>query len=184
MWFLRSCLPIPRRCLTLTIRPDSGHGQSLDKKNSLLGLLWKGERKRVSSSLEMETTVYKTQVPLVATSSLCEGSQLLAVDIIVDAQREGRGGIQSKSLSHSSAWLQLFLKPRCISALLRFWLFRYPSVLWDIFSIKNTENLTQNFWSWGPEIYIFSKHRLFWLPLKFEHYYSRHIYLCLILLRI
>ena len=51
----------------------------------------------------MGTTVYKTQVTLAATSSLCEGSQLLAVEIIVDAQREGTGWGFRESHCHIQA---------------------------------------------------------------------------------
>lgn len=140
MWLLRGCLLFPRLRCTLTVRPDSGHGQSLAKRNSPPVFLWKGERKIVSSSLEMWTTIYKTQASLAATSFPCERKQLLAIGIILNTQR-GKKWDQSESLSHSNSLLQLFQKPRCISVLLKYWLLRYPSVLWDIVNI-----ILKNFW--------------------------------------
>lgn len=88
MWLLRGCLLFPRLWCTLTVRPDSGHGQSLAKRNSPPVFLWKGERKIVSSSLEMWTTIYKTQASLAATSFPCERKQLLAIGITLNTQIE------------------------------------------------------------------------------------------------
>ena len=92
MWLLRGCLLLPRLWCTLTVRTDSGHGQSLAKRNSPPVFLWKGERKIVSSSLEMWTTIYKTQASLAATSFPCERNQLLAIGIILTTQRGRKVG--------------------------------------------------------------------------------------------